>query len=78
MNEDEMRAHIITELYGVWLKNWFDLNKVSAAWPSPSMRNKALVSIAKDVDAIMNLNKQLKNAAESHGYAMEPSDDRPF
>lgn len=78
MNEDEMRAHIFTELYSVWLKNWFDLNKVSSAWPSPSMRNKALASISKDVDAMMAQIKQNKNAASNHGYTVDSQDNTPF
>ena len=76
MTENELVATYTVELYKVWLKNWFELNKNSSSWPSKGARELAINRAKANAQEIVDtFNKRPDNEAYKE---MAPEDGRPF
>ena len=71
------KAEIVVQLYSVWLKNWFDLNKTSA-WPSQNVRTQALNTIIKDSDLIVEKMEAHERETTASYQPLASEDGRPF
>ena len=77
MTENELVANYTLELYKVWLKNWFELNKNSSSWPSKGARELAINRAKANAQEIVEtFNKRQANGEDYK--EMAPEDGRPF